>query len=146
MYLSSNDNDYAERRAKNLRILCICHLAGHEYDRASDYVDEANKVHIIVEPSRSIVNLLYIMMVKPNQVNLLKWTDRAKYCWSFLEGDLSYSYQIWTFGNLLQTSSESPFCRHASYVEANCYIFKFNTAFRVSMVIRYLSRFPTLSF
>ena len=57
MYLSSNDNDYAQRRAKNLRILCICHLAGHEYDRASDYVDEANKVRINVEPIKSRVKL-----------------------------------------------------------------------------------------
>ena len=52
MYLSPNDNDYAQLRAKNLRILCICHLASHEYDRASDYVDEANKVHIVEHKSR----------------------------------------------------------------------------------------------
>ena len=52
MYLSPNDKDYAQQRAKNLRILCICHLASHEYDRASDYVDVANKVRVVGHKSR----------------------------------------------------------------------------------------------
>ncbi|KAH7300313.1 hypothetical protein KP509_24G056000 [Ceratopteris richardii] len=44
MYLSQHEANYTERRAKNLRVLCICHLALNQYERASEYIIEANKL------------------------------------------------------------------------------------------------------
>ncbi|KAI5071272.1 hypothetical protein GOP47_0013523 [Adiantum capillus-veneris] len=44
MYLSQNEASYKECRAKTLRVLCICHLALGQYDRALEYINEANKL------------------------------------------------------------------------------------------------------
>ncbi|MCO5600500.1 hypothetical protein L7F22_054613 [Adiantum nelumboides] len=49
MYLSQKEATYTERRAKSLRVLCICHLALGQYDRAFEYINEANKFKVYLQ-------------------------------------------------------------------------------------------------
>eukprot|EP01018_Ginkgo_biloba_P014651 Gb_10795 [translate_table: standard] len=62
------DADNNNRRAKCLRVLCLCHLGLSQYDRADEYITEAEKL----EP-----NIVCIFLKTPTSVT------EATVCWQF---------------------------------------------------------------
>ena len=52
-----HDLENRSLRAKGFRVLCLCYLGLSQLDRAQEYIDEAAKVHLILQQLLVVIKL-----------------------------------------------------------------------------------------
>lgn len=50
LYLDARDSDSCMLQAKSLRVLCLCHLALSQFERAAEVIEQAEKVNWHCQP------------------------------------------------------------------------------------------------